>query len=85
MPRGKRLKSPTKEVVVSVYRYFEKMERKNKGRNPCSLSSLKRTSEATSTVSSSQILYTTKQQIIKLLAKAIFLDSVFLLPDTKYF
>ena len=70
---------------MSVYQYFEKMERKNKGRNPCSLSSLKRTSDATSTVSSSQILYATKQQINVLLAKAIFLDLGFLLPDTKYF
>ena len=48
MPRGKRLKSQTNEVVMSVYRYFEKMERKTKKRNATSLSALKRTSEATS-------------------------------------
>ena len=48
MPRGKRLKSQTKEVVLSVYRYFEKMERKTKRRNATSQSALKRTSEATS-------------------------------------
>ena len=48
MPRGKRLKSQTKEVVMSVYRYFEKMERKTKRRNATSQSALKRTSKATS-------------------------------------
>ena len=48
MARGKRLKSQTKEVVLSVYRYFKKMERKTKRRNATSQSAFKITSEATS-------------------------------------
>ena len=42
MPRGKRLKSQTKEVVMSDYQYFEEMERKTKRRNATSQSALKR-------------------------------------------
>ena len=44
MPRGKRLRSQAKEIVMNVYRYFEKADKKS--RRP-SLSALKRTSEAT--------------------------------------
>ncbi len=42
---GKRLRSETKEVVASVYRYFEKMDLKTKRRYATSHSALKRTSE----------------------------------------
>ena len=43
MFRGKRLRSQTKEVVLNVYRYFEKQAKKGK----ICCSSLERTSKAT--------------------------------------
>ena len=48
MPRGKRLRSQVKEVVMNVYHYFEKMDKKTKKGYATSYSALKRTSEATS-------------------------------------
>ena len=46
MPKGRKLASGVKEVLASVYIYFEKMEKKSKKVSTME-SALKRTSEAT--------------------------------------